>query len=132
VACRTVEMLEAFGLSERLMAHYWVNELSFWRPDPAHESLIMRSGRVRDTDDELSEFPHLILNQAWVLDHLFEAMRSSALRLSPDYGIRCVGLDVRSSGTHPPKERHLPGATLDVDAAASGPIAATAGSGCRS
>ncbi|MGH2874626.1 MAG: FAD-dependent monooxygenase, partial [Solirubrobacteraceae bacterium] len=34
VACRTVEMLEAFGLAERLMTEaYWVNELSFWRPD---------------------------------------------------------------------------------------------------
>ena len=102
VACRTVEMLEAFGLSERLMTEaYWVNELTFWRPDLADGSRIVRSGRVRDTDDELSEFPHLILNQARLLDHLLGVMRNSAHRLSPDYGVSCVGIDVGSSGTHP-------------------------------
>jgi phenol 2-monooxygenase len=101
VACRTVEMLEAFGLSERLITEaYWVNELSFWRPDPADGSRIIRSGRVRDTDDELSEFPHVILNQARVLEHLLGVMRRSAHRLSPDYGVSCVGLDA-GSDTHP-------------------------------
>ena len=31
VACRTMEMFEAFGVAERVMAEaYWVNELSFW------------------------------------------------------------------------------------------------------
>ena len=35
VACRTVEMFEAFGLADRLVDEaYWVNEVSFWRPDP--------------------------------------------------------------------------------------------------
>lgn len=102
VACRTVEMLEAFGLSERLMTEaYWVNELTFWRPDPREGSQIIRSGRFRDTDEELSEFPHLILNQARLLDHLLGVMRNSVHRLSPDYGVGCVGLELASSGTHP-------------------------------
>ncbi|MGH2890523.1 MAG: FAD-dependent monooxygenase [Solirubrobacteraceae bacterium] len=102
VACRTVEMLEAFGLAERLMTEaYWVNELSFWRPDPADPDRIVRSGRTRDTDDELSEFPHLILNQARVLDHLLGVMRNSPHRLSPDYGVGCVGLGAGDSETHP-------------------------------
>jgi phenol 2-monooxygenase len=106
VACRTVEMLEAFGLSERLTTEaYWVNELSFWRPDPTDGSRIVRSGRVRDTDDELSEFPHVILNQARVLEHLLGVMRRSVHRLSPDYGVSCVSLDVGSSGTHPVRVR---------------------------
>src|SRR5215218_130702 len=35
VACRTVEMFEAFGLAHGLVREaYWVNETSFWRPDP--------------------------------------------------------------------------------------------------
>jgi phenol 2-monooxygenase len=102
VACRTVEVLETFGLSERVMAEaYWVNELSFWRPDPADHGRITRSGRVRDTDEELSEFPHVIVNQARVLEHLLGAMRNSAHRLAPDYGVTCVGLDVGSDGSHP-------------------------------
>src|SRR3954451_9808709 len=34
VACRTVEMFEAFGLAAALVNEaYWVNEVCFWRPD---------------------------------------------------------------------------------------------------
>jgi phenol 2-monooxygenase len=118
VACRSVEMLDAFGLSDPLMAEaYWVNELSFWRPDPADDSRIIRSGRARDTDSELSEFPHLILNQARVLDHLLGVMRSSTQRLSPDYGVSCVGLDAGASATHPVRVRLARGAEqFTVDA----------------
>ena len=33
VACRTVEMFEAFGMSAKLVREaYWVNETVFWRP----------------------------------------------------------------------------------------------------
>ncbi|HTU98807.1 MAG TPA: FAD-dependent monooxygenase [Solirubrobacteraceae bacterium] len=102
VACRTVEMLDTFGCSARVMAEaYWVNELSFWRPDPADDTRIVRSGRDWDTDDGLSEFPHLILNQARLLELLLEVMRNSAQRLSPDYGVACVGLEASPSATHP-------------------------------
>ena len=35
VACRTVEMFDAFGLSGKLIREaYWVNETVFWRPSP--------------------------------------------------------------------------------------------------
>jgi phenol 2-monooxygenase (NADPH) len=106
VACRTLEMLEAFGVSEPLMTEaYWVNELSFWRPDPADPGRIIRSGWARDTDEELSEFPHVIVNQARVLEYLLGVMRSSARRLSPDYGVSCEGLDVAMDGTHPVRVR---------------------------
>ena len=34
IACRTMEMFEAFGFSERVLKEaYWVNETSFWKPD---------------------------------------------------------------------------------------------------
>jgi phenol 2-monooxygenase len=106
VACRTMEMLDTFGLSERVMTEaYWVNELSFWRPDPADPSRITRSGKEWDTDDELSEFPHVIINQARLLEHVLGVMRNSAHRLSPDYGVSCEGLEVATDGagaqTHP-------------------------------
>jgi phenol 2-monooxygenase len=65
VNCRTVETFEAFGLAERMMAEaYWVNETRFWGPDPVDPSRIKRFGRVQDVRDGLSEFPHLIVNQA--------------------------------------------------------------------
>ena len=34
IACRTMEMFEAFGFAERVMKEaYWVNEVTFWKPD---------------------------------------------------------------------------------------------------
>src|ERR1043165_2980054 len=46
VACRTVEMFEAFGLADQLVSEaYWVNEVAFWSPDPAETSRIVRTGR---------------------------------------------------------------------------------------
>src|SRR5579875_974840 len=64
VACRTVEMFEAFGLADRLLREaYWVNEVSFWRPAAGQATGIRRAQRVRDTEEGLSEFPHVIVNQ---------------------------------------------------------------------
>ena len=86
VNCRTVETFEAFGLAERMMAEaYWVNETRFWGPDPADPSRLKRFGRVQDVRDGLSEFPHLIVNQARLLDFLLEQMRNSPSRLRVDY-----------------------------------------------
>src|SRR5712692_4881539 len=59
VACRTMEMFEAFGFSERVLREAcWINETTFWKPDPAQPENILRSGWVQDTEDGLSEFPH--------------------------------------------------------------------------
>src|SRR5690349_12983398 len=75
VACRTVEMFEAFDLAGGLLSEaYWVNEVCFWRPDPDDPARIKRAGRIQDVEDGLSEFPHVIVNQArmlaYLLDHL--------------------------------------------------------------
>jgi phenol 2-monooxygenase len=102
VACRTVEMFEAFGLGEQLVAEaYWVNETVFWRPDANDRSRIVRTGRVQDVEDGLSEFPHVICNQARIHDHLLGAMRRSPSRLEPDYGLEVVGVAVDDSGERP-------------------------------
>ncbi|WP_298740781.1 FAD-dependent monooxygenase [uncultured Microbacterium sp.] len=69
VACRTVEMFQAFGLADALVREaYWVNEVRFWGPSDEDRSKITRTGWVEDTPAELSEFPHVIVNQA--LAHL--------------------------------------------------------------
>ena len=95
VACRTVETFDAFGLSERLVREgYWVNETVFWRPSSDDRSSIVRTGRVQDTEDGLSEFPHLIVNQARLLSHLQEYMAKSPTRLVPDFGREFVTLTV--------------------------------------
>ncbi len=102
VACRTVEMFQAFGLATRMLDEaYWVNESVFWGPDATDPSRIVRTGRVRDTEDGLSEMPHLIVNQARLQDYLLEKMRTSRTRLEPDYGVEFVSLEVEPSGEHP-------------------------------
>jgi phenol 2-monooxygenase (NADPH) len=102
VACRTVEMFEAFGLSGKLLREaYWVNETVFWRPSKADRSRIERTGRVQDTEDGLSEFPHVIVNQARMQKYLLEYMRNSPTRLEPNYGVEFVDLKVEPKGEHP-------------------------------
>jgi phenol 2-monooxygenase len=102
VACRTVEMFEAFGLTGKLMREaYWVNETVFWRPSPEGRSEIVRTGRVQDTQDGLSEFPHLIVNQARLLNYLEDYMHKSPTRLVPDYGWEFVTLTVETAGAYP-------------------------------
>ncbi|HVW67923.1 MAG TPA: FAD-binding monooxygenase [Steroidobacteraceae bacterium] len=110
IACRTMEMFEAFGFSERVLKEaYWVNETTFWKPDDNHRGNIIRSSRIQDTEDGLSEFPHVILNQARVHDFYLTVMRNSPTRLTPDYA-RCL-LDLSISpaaatGAGEPGGRH--------------------------
>ena len=109
IACRTVEMFHSFGFSERLLKEaYWVNETTFWKPDDTQRSNIVRSGRLQDVEDGLSEFPHVILNQARVHDFYLQVMRNAPNRLEPDYARRVIDLQIDpaasssvSTPTHP-------------------------------
>ena len=98
VACRSMEMFNAFGFADRLLKEaYWVNETTFWQPDTEQPENITRTGRVQDVEDGLSEFPHVILNQARVHDFYLEFMRNSPTRLEPAYSRQLLGLDMNSS-----------------------------------
>jgi phenol 2-monooxygenase (NADPH) len=100
VACRTVEMFEAFGLADRLVDEaYWVNEVCFWRPDPAEPAKIKRTGRILDTEEGLSEFPHVIVNQARMLTYLRGHMERSPSRLTPFYGLHASDVEIDTSGS---------------------------------
>src|ERR1700730_3608315 len=93
IACRTMEMFEAFGFSERVLKEaYWVNETSFGKPDGNQRAHIVRTGRIQDVEDGLSEFPHVILNQARVHDFYLDVMRRSAAKLEPYYGRRVMAV----------------------------------------
>ena len=95
VACRTMEMFEAFGFSERVLKEaYWVNETSFWKPGDDAQAGIVRSGLIRDTEEGLSEFPHVILNQARVHEFYLDLMRRSPAGLTPHYGRRLTDVQV--------------------------------------
>ncbi|MBW6421689.1 FAD-binding monooxygenase [Rhizobium sp. XQZ8] len=100
IACRTLEMFEAFGFAEKVLKEsYWVNETAFWKPDDANRGNIIRHGRIQDVEDGLSEMPHVILNQARVHDFYLETMRRSPSRLEPHYARRLADLDVDTSAT---------------------------------
>jgi phenol 2-monooxygenase len=95
VACRTMEMFNAFGFAHDVLQEaYWVNETTFWRPSDGNPDEIIRSGRVIDTEEGLSEFPHVILNQARVHEFYLDVMRKSAKRMHPYYGRRLIGLEI--------------------------------------
>jgi phenol 2-monooxygenase (NADPH) len=96
IACRTMEMFHAYNFSERVLKEAcWINETTFWKPDKTGSGHIVRSGRVQDVDDGLSEFPHVVLNQARVHDFLLDVMRKSAAKLEPYYARRV--LDVHTA-----------------------------------
>ncbi|WP_182283646.1 FAD-binding monooxygenase [Comamonas testosteroni] len=95
IACRTMEMFEAFEFADSILKEAcWINDVTFWKPDPVQPGRIARHGRVQDTEDGLSEFPHVILNQARVHDHYLERMRNSPSRLQPHYARRVLDVKV--------------------------------------
>src|SRR3954462_87500 len=100
VACRTVELLEAFGLADRLVTEgYWVNEVAFWRPDPQDRTKITRTGRIQDVQEGLSEMPHVIVNQARMLAYLLYHMERSASKLRPFYGLHASDIQIDTTGS---------------------------------
>jgi phenol 2-monooxygenase len=104
VACRTMEVLEAFGLADRVLAEaYQVNEICFWAPDPKSPSRILRTGRVRDSDETISEMPHVTVNQARLLSHLLDYMEHSRSHLRPIFGhqLEKVSVDDNVSSPYP-------------------------------
>jgi phenol 2-monooxygenase (NADPH) len=95
IACRTMEMFEAYGFAERVLKEAcWINETTFWKPDDKQRENIVRSGRVQDVEDGLSEFPHVVLNQARVHDFYLDVMRKSPSRLEPYYARRLIDLAI--------------------------------------
>lgn len=103
VACRTMEMFEAFGFADRVMKEAcWVNEFAFWKPDETHRGSLVRSHRAQDVEDGLSEFPHVILNQARVHDFYLEVMRNAPTRLAPHYTRRLLDLTIPADARDAP------------------------------
>ena len=99
IACRTMEMFNAFGFAERVLKEAcWINETTFWKPDDKRRENIVRSGWVQDVENGLSEFPHVVLNQARVHDFYLDVMRRSAAKLEPYYGRRLVDLTPTTGG----------------------------------
>ncbi|MDN3496349.1 FAD-dependent monooxygenase [Planococcus sp. APC 4015] len=106
---RSVETFQAFGFAERIVAEaYTIAYMNFWGPDPQNPGDIVRTARTQDYALQISEFPHLIVNQARVLDYFAEAAAQGPARIAPDYGVEFVGLQVADDGVDV-RVRHLTG-----------------------
>jgi phenol 2-monooxygenase (NADPH) len=108
IQARSVETFQAFGFAERIIAEaYRITHTCFWIPDRNAPERIVRGSITEDDPTQISEFPHLIVNQARVLDYFAEAMRNGPARITPDYGVEFAGLEVAADapgeldGGHP-------------------------------
>ncbi|HSP52509.1 MAG TPA: FAD-dependent monooxygenase, partial [Cryobacterium sp.] len=102
IQARSVETFQAFGFAERIIAEaYRITEMAFWTPDPADVTRIIRSARAVDDPTGISEFPHLIVNQARVLDYFAEVMANSPTRMEPDFGLDFRSLTNTNEGEYP-------------------------------
>jgi 2-polyprenyl-6-methoxyphenol hydroxylase-like FAD-dependent oxidoreductase len=103
IACRTMEMFQAFGFADRVMKEaHWINEFAFWKPAEDHPETLVRSNRIQDVETGLSEFPHVVLNQARVHDFYLEVMHNSPTRLTPDYNRRLLDITVPRGASDAP------------------------------
>ena len=102
IQARSVETFQAFGFAGRIVEEaYRITEMCFWKPDPATPDRIVRTARTLDDEHGISEFPHLLVNQARVLDYFAEWARNSPTRLTPDYGWEFTGLELPGDPSDP-------------------------------
>ena len=102
IQARSVETFQAFGFAHRIIDEaYRIVEMAFWKPDPQDSSRIIRTARPEDDPTGISEFPHLIVNQARVLDYFAEFMKNAPTRMQPDYGFEFAGLAVDDGHDYP-------------------------------
>lgn len=99
---RSIETFEAFGFAERIVAEgCTIVETAFWKPDPHDPARIVRASRVLEDPNNVSEFPHITVNQARVLDYFAEVMAYAPTRMQPDWGMEFQGLTIASEGEYP-------------------------------
>lgn len=112
IQARSVETFQAFRFAEEIIREaYHITEMSFWKPDPTHPENIVRTARPIDDPHDISEFPHLIVNQARILDYFADFALRSPGRITPDYGIEFITLTVEQGEEYPVKVtlRHTAG-----------------------
>ena len=101
IQARSVETFQAFGFAQEIIAEaYDLTEMIFWKPDPAQPDHIIRTARTVDDPTGVSEFPHLIVNQARVLDYFARFAKNAPSRTEPYFGWEFVKLEI-GEGEHP-------------------------------
>ncbi len=102
IQARSVETFQAFGFADHIIGEaFHLTSMNFWAPDASDPSKIIRTQRAEDDPHGVSEFPHLIVNQARVLDHFAEYAANGPARITPDFGQEFVGLTVTDGEEYP-------------------------------
>lgn len=102
IAMRSVETFQAFGFADEIINEaYQITEMCSWKPSKKNPSHIERTAITPDDPENLSEFPHMIVNQARVIDYFIEYCKNSPARGDVDYGYRFVTLEVAEAGEYP-------------------------------
>jgi phenol 2-monooxygenase len=102
IQARSVETFQAFGFADRIIDEaYRITMMAFWKPDPNDPSRIIRTATPTDDPSGVSEFPHLLVNQARVQDYFAEFMANAPTRMTPDYGYEFLGLRITEDDDHP-------------------------------
>lgn len=102
IQARSVETFDYFGFADEITNEaFWLTEMNFWHPDEDNPAHIMRSSRTLDDPTGVSEFRHLIVNQARVLDYFAAFAERSPARLTPDYGYEFVSQRVDEHREYP-------------------------------
>src|SRR5699024_4257005 len=97
IQARSVETFQAFGFAGEIMREgSHITEMTYSNPDPDNPEHIIHTGRPKDDEHSISEFPHLILNHSPELDYHPPSSVPSPGRITPDYGIEFVDLVVDS------------------------------------
>lgn len=106
IQARSVETFQAFGFANEIIDEaYRITETAFWKADPENPENIIRTAITPDDPQNISEFPHLIVNQARVIDHFREFMYRQPTRMKPHYGYEFLGLTIHDEGEYPVEVR---------------------------
>ncbi|QXL83721.1 FAD-binding monooxygenase [Comamonas sp. NLF-1-9] len=99
---RSVETFEAFGFADEIVAEGCeVTQTVFWKPDPQDPARIVRATREPEDEHGVSEYPHILVNQARVLDYFAQFMQRAPTRMQVDYGLELQDLQLARHGEYP-------------------------------
>ena len=108
ISVRSMEMFQTFGFAEKISREaLWINETTFWAPNPIKPDHIVRVGRSQDVEDGLSQMPHVLINQARIHDMFLDFMNRAPTRLEPDYQLKIIDLNVDHNAMDYPVTVHL-------------------------
>lgn len=102
IASRSVETFNAFGFASEIQDESYRNvEMNTWSPDPKEPTKIIRTARVLDDAQGLSEWPHIYVNQSRVLDYFLRDAERAPGKVVPNYGIEFLDLEIDRSHEYP-------------------------------